>query len=50
MFKCATCRNFSRCKLPEKCTETSEICDCYESDESEEFDEEIMEHMSIYIN
>ncbi len=29
MYKCETCSNYLRCTLPEKCTETSEICDCY---------------------
>lgn len=39
MYKCETCTNNKRCRLPEKYTETSEICDCYEYEDAEDYED-----------
>jgi hypothetical protein len=46
MFKCEICSNNNRCRLPEKYTETSEICDCFEYEDTEdtENDEEHVDY------
>ena len=44
MFKCEICSNNNRCRLPEKYTETSEICDCYiyeDAEDTENYEEPI---------